>query len=307
MKIFLTGGSGMVGHAILANAGSTAHEFIAPSSRDLDLRNRSAVLAAFERFEPDAVIHAAGRVGGIAANIAAPADFLIANMDMGLNVVEAARQVEIPRILNLGSSCMYPHDAASPLCEDILGTGQLEPTNEGYALAKLAVARAGVFANQQDKETRFKTIIPCNLYGPHDKFDPLKSHLIPAVVRKVHEAQTQNLPSVEIWGDGSARREFMYVGDLAAFILDALERFDALPDVLNVGPGFDHSVKEYYEAVAAAVDWDGHFTFDLNRPVGMRQKLLDISAQTRFGWAPETTLRDGILLTYRYFLDHVRE
>ncbi len=303
MKVFLTGGRGMVGRAIQDHAGAAAHTIVAPTSADLDLTNRDAVTAVVTSEAPDLVIHSAGRVGGIQANMANPAAFLADNMDMGFNTVLAARTAAVPKLLNLGSSCMYPHNAPNPLHEDSLGKGELEPTNEGYGLAKLAVARLCDFVDQGSDALSYKTLIPCNLYGLHDKFDPKVSHLVPAIIRKLHEAKQSDAETVEIWGDGSARREFMFSDDLADGVWAAVAGFDSLPQTMNIGLGYDYSINEYYAEAAKVIGWGGEFTHDLSRPTGMKQKLLDVSAQTAFGWSPSTSLADGIAQTYAHFQD----
>lgn len=289
----------MVGRNFRAQ--SPALQIHAPSRRELDLRNKAAVFDYILNLKPDVIIHAAGRVGGIAANIADPYPFLIENLEIGANVIDGAMRAHVPRLLNLGSSCIYPKDVAGELREDMILTGPLEPTNEGYALAKVAALRLCEFASRQ-YGLAYKTAIPCNLYGLHDNFHPQSAHLIPAIIRKVHQAKAQGLSTVEIWGDGSARREFMYSGDLANYLSFAIHHFDALPGLMNVGVGNDHSVLEYYETVSAVIGWSGRFSFDLSRPAGMRRKLVSTQRQTTMGWQPGTTLLDGIRLTYEHFL-----
>ncbi len=306
MKLFLTGGRGMVGRAIQDHAAASGHQIVAPGSDGLDLTDRAAVFAAIAGAAPDLVIHAAGRVGGIQANMADPAAFLTDNMDMGVNVVLAARAAGVARLINLGSSCMYPHDAPNPLHESSLGKGELEPTNEGYGLAKLAVARLCDFVSRGEA-CDYKTLIPCNLYGLHDKFDPKVSHLVPAIIRKLHEAKRSHAATVEIWGDGTARREFMFSGDLADGIWHAVTHFEALPGCMNIGPGHDHSINDYYAEAARVIGWAGTFTHDLSRPTGMKQKLLAVDRQGALGWAPRTSLRDGIARTYAHFLEREDE
>ncbi len=302
MKVFLTGGRGMVGRSLQEHPGAATCRIVAPDSRNLDLTDRPAVMAAMAEQRPDLVIHAAGRVGGIQANMADPAAFLADNMDMGFNVVLAARDAGVPRLLNLGSSCMYPHDAPNPLIEESLGKGELEPTNEGYGLAKLAVARLCDFVSRGG-DLRYKTLIPCNLYGRHDKFDPRVSHLVPAIIRKLHEARESGAETVEIWGDGTARREFMLSDDLADGVWHAVRNFDTLPGLMNIGLGYDYSINEYYAEAAKVIGWSGTFVHDLDRPTGMKQKLLDVGRQTAFGWSPGTSLRDGVAATYAHFLE----
>ncbi len=301
MKVFLTGGRGMVGRAVQDDPAAAGHSIVAPSSAELDLTDRAAVMAAVAAEKPDLVIHAAGRVGGIQANMAHKAGFLTDNLDMGVNIVKAASAAGVPKLINLGSSCMYPHDAPNPLSEDSLGKGELEPTNEGYGLAKLAVARLCAFVSEEQPTLSYKTLMPCNLYGLHDKFDPKVSHLVPAIIRKVHEAKVSGAETVEIWGDGTARREFMFAGDLADGIWYAVDRFDDLPGFMNIGLGHDHSVTDYYTEAARVIGWDGQFTHDLTKPTGMKQKLVSIARQEAFGWTPKTSLAEGIALTYAYF------
>jgi GDP-L-fucose synthase len=300
--VLLTGGSGMVGHNVAEFPAAADWKLVTPTSRELDLRDAQATADFVRKLKPDVVIHAAGRVGGIQANIAAPVDFLVTNLDLGRNIVMAARAAGVPRLLNLGSSCMYPREAANPLVESSVLHGELEPTNEGYALAKIAVARLCQYASRENPALSYKTLIPCNLYGPHDKFDPKHSHLVPAIIHKVHTAKAQSLPEVEIWGDGSARREFMFAPDLADAIWRAVASFDTLPDMMNVGVGRDHSVNDYYRIAARVIGWDGRFVHDTSKPAGMRQKLVSIERQTAWGWAPRTGLEEGIRATYNHYL-----
>jgi len=287
----------MVGKNILEHKSASAHQFFAPSSAELNLFNFEAVKAYITKVKPDLIIHAAGRV----ANMAHPVAFLLENLDMGRNLVWAARQCGVKRLINLSSSCVFPRNAPNPLKEELLLQGELEPTNEGYALAKIVVARLCSYISAESSEFRYKTLIPCNLYGRWDKFAPEHSHMVPAVIRKVHEAKLKGESSVEIWGDGTARREFMYAGDLAACIHRAVTDFDAVPDLMNVGPGEDHSVNEYYQAVAQVVGYKGAFTHNLSKPVGMARKLVDVSRLNAWGWRPATQLQDGIAAAYEFF------
>jgi len=198
---------------------------------------------------------------------------------------------------------MYPRAAPNPLREDMVLKGELEPTNEGYAIAKIAIQRLCAYLKKGRPELAYKTLLPCNLYGKWDKFNPTHSHMIPAVIRKLFEAQRDGKKTVEIWGTGKARREFMYAGDLADFIAYAIDRFDAMPDLLNVGLGFDYAVDEYYQAVARAIGYTGSFSHDDTKPEGMERKLVDISALEAFGWKARTSLEEGIGMTYKYFLE----
>lgn len=301
MKIFLSGGSGMVGKNILEHPMSKDHEILAPRRAELDLLDEEAVAAFIERSLPDVVVHAAGTVGGIQANMAAPVSFLSDNLRMGMNVILGARRAGIPKLLNIASSCIYPRAAPNPLREETVLTGELEPTNEGYAIAKIACVRLCEYIQRESPELLYKTIIPCNLYGRYDKFDPEKSHMVPAVIRKIHDAVRSGVEAVDIWGTGEVRREFMYAGDLADFVYAAIARFDELPQNLNIGLGHDHSIMEYYQTIAKALRFNGRFVHDLSKPQGMNQKLVDITLLKRFGWTPKTTLESGIAQTYDFY------
>lgn len=301
-RILLTGGSGMVGRNIVEHAASGHREFLTPGSRELDLCNYAQVEAYIAEHRPDVVIHAAGLVGGIQANIAAPVDFLVKNLDMGRNVVMASKAVGVPQLLNLGSSCMYPRNAPNPLSEEMVLQGELEPTNEGYAIAKVVTARLCQYVRREDSHCDYKTLIPCNLYGRFDKFAPQHSHLIPAIIHKVHGAKVAGLETVDIWGDGTARREFMYAGDFADAVMHAIDSFATLPEMTNIGLGHDFSINEYYEIAADVIGWRGRFEHDLSKPVGMKQKLVSIEKQITWGWQAKSRLEDGIARTYDYYL-----
>jgi len=303
MRIFLTGGRGMVGQNFIEHATAVEHEILAPNRDALDLRDFDAVSRCIKDHMPDAVVHAAGRVGGIQANMREPVAFLLENMDMGRNVVLAARQAGVKRLLNLGSSCMYPRNAPNPLREEAVATGELEPTNEGYALAKIMVARLCDYIGREDRPYQYKTLIPCNLYGRHDKFDPAHSHLVPAVIHKIHQAKINGASEVDVWGTGKVRREFMYAGDLADCMWHALEHFDTLPSSLNVGLGYDLSVLNYYQAVANIVGYTGTFAHDLTKPEGMAQKLVSTDKLEAWGWHAKTSLEEGLAQTYQFYLE----
>lgn len=302
MKILLTGASGMVGRNLLAHPAAARHAWLTPGSGELDLLDFAAVRRYLQASQPDLVIHAAGRVGGIQANLREPVRFLVDNLDMGRNVLLAAAETGITRLLNFGSTCMYPRGRQQALREDDVLTGELEPTNEGYALAKITVARLAAYLARENPLLQYKTLIPCNLYGPHDKFDPRWSHMIPAIIDKLHRAKTTSQDSVEIWGNGEARREFLYAGDLAAAVLRAVEDFAALPPLMNIGLGHDYTVNEYYAIAAEVVGYRGGFHHDLSRPTGMERKLSDTSLATRWGWQPAHTLAQGLAKTYDYYL-----
>ena len=302
MRILLTGGGGMVGRNLLEHPSISSFEVIAPSSNELDLLDFKTVQNYLCKHEPDMVIHAAGKVGGIQANMREPVSFLMDNLDMGRNIVWAAHQAGVKQLINLGSSCMYPRNHQEPLVEDMVLKGELEPTNEGYALAKVVVARLCEYIMREDSRYQYKTLIPCNLYGRYDKFDPSNSHLIPAIIHKVYQAKLANQSEVEIWGDGTARREFMYAGDLADVIVRAINEFESLPNLMNLGLGHDYTINKYYQAAAEVLGYKGSFTHNLDKPVGMERKLVDVKLQESWSLSAQYTLQEGIKKTYEYYL-----
>ncbi len=295
----------MVGRNVVERAAFADWTIAAPTHRDLDLTDYATTLAYMRDFRPDVVVHAAGRVGGIQANMAHPVAFLADNVDMGRNVVLAAYRSGVKNLLNLGSSCMYPREGENPLREEMILAGPLEPTNEGYAIAKIYTLRLCEYLRREDDALQYKTFLPCNLYGRYDHFDKARSHLLPSIIVKIHEAMTTGANTVQIWGDGTARREFMYVGDLADAIAAALGDFKATPDLMNVGLGHDYTILEYYEAVRDVIGWSGRFVFDTTRPTGMKRKLVDVTRQRQWNWSPKVSLREGIARTYRYFLEEI--
>ena len=302
-RILLTGGGGMVGRNILEHPAIKDFEVLAPRSKELDLRDFSSVQKYMAEQKLDFVIHAAGKVGGIQANMREPVGFLLENLDMGRNVVLASYQAGVKQLINLGSSCMYPRNCSKPLTEEMMLKGELEPTNEGYALAKVVTARLCDYIVREDTSYQYKTLIPCNLYGRYDNFDPKHSHLLPAIIHKVHQAKVNNEPMVEIWGDGSARREFMYAGDLADAIVSAIKNFETLPSYMNFGLGHDYTINEYYQAAAAVMDYRGTFVHDITKPVGMARKLVSVDRQLAWGWQSKSDLTSGIQNTYKFYLE----
>ncbi|WP_134724674.1 NAD-dependent epimerase/dehydratase family protein [Paracoccus luteus] len=289
MRVWLTGGSGMLGATIrhLAPQVAPGVTLLAPARADLDLTDRVAVADWLAANPVDAVIHAAARVGGIAANIADPAGFLTENLRINDAVINGAARAGVPRLMFLGSSCMYPRDHRQPLVEGDILAAPLEPTNEGYALAKITGARLCEYLSRR-AGVAYRTLIPCNLFGTRDHFGAASAHLLAAAITKVVDAQDAGRDVVEIWGSGTARREFMDADHLARFILSALPRLADLPPLLNVGADEDRSVNDYYAMVARAADWGGRFTHDLSRPEGMRAKLMSSARARAWGYVPPT-------------------
>ena len=307
MKVLVTGGNGMLGRAVRRLAEGRADlEIFAPGRADVDLSDRAAVDACMASGGFDAVVHLAARVGGIQANIASPADFYLENTIINTNVIDSAHRHGIQTLINIGSSCMYPKDHGESLSEGDILAAPLEPTNEGYAISKIAAAKHCSYLSQQYGRD-YRTLIPCNLYGPGDDFAPERSHLLAAVIKKISDAVEAGANEVEIWGDGTARREFLFVDDLAGYVLDCLDRVADLPDMLNVGAGTDETVNDYHRIAAEIIGYTGGFTHDLSRPVGMKRKLLDISLARQHKWRPSTPLGDGLAQTYAFYRNGLNE
>jgi GDP-L-fucose synthase len=305
LKILITGSNGMVGKNIAEHVNSKSFEILTPSSKELNLLDRENVDNYLKNNNPNIVIHCAGIVGGIQANMANPVKFLVDNTQIGLNIVMGSKDANIKQFINMSSSCMYPREAINPLGEELILKGELEPTNEGYALSKITSTRLCEYINKEDDSFNYKTIIPCNLYGKYDKFDPKHSHMLPAVIKKIHDAKINNQDTLDIWGDGEARREFMYAEDLADFIYYALENFTDMPQNINVGLGTDYTINEYYKAISKVIGYEGEFIHDLSKPIGMKQKLIDDTQLQTFGWKYKTSLDDGIKKIYKYYLEEV--
>lgn len=306
INILLTGSGGMVGRNIIDLKPDHINLFT-PDFHQLNLLNYDQVFTYLKKNKPDIIIHAAGIVGGIQANINHPVKFLRENTLMAHNLIWAAYENKVRYFLNLGSSCMYPAAATNPLKEELILTGKLEPTNEGYALSKIFAQRFCSYINTESGSQNYKTIIPCNLYGKYDKFDAEWGHMIPSVIQKIHKAKIMEEAFVSIWGDGKARREFLYAEDLADFIWTAVERIDEIPELLNVGLGHDYTINEYYKAIAEVIGYTGEFQHDLSKPVGMKQKLVDTHLLRQINWTPKTDLKEGLTKTYNYFLRNINK
>ena len=305
LKILITGATGMVGKNLIEHESIKKFNILSPNSSELNLLNYEEVHDYIANNLPDLIVHAAGKVGGIQDNMSNPVDFLVQNMDMGRNIILSAQSNGVKKLINLGSSCIYPKYAKNPIKEELLLTGELESTNEGYALAKILVMKLCEYIANEDSKFIFRTILPCNLYGKYDKFDPKHSHMVPAVIKKIHEAKEKQVYEIDIWGDGTAKREFMYAADFADFLIFAIENIEKLPQNLNVGVGQDYSINEYYALIANLVGYKGKFTNDTSKPTGMQQKLIDISKLNDLGWRHSTSLESGLKKTYNYYLNEV--
>lgn len=302
-KIYIAGHKGMVGSAIwraLTAAGYT--KLIGQTSQQLDLRNQDAVNEFMEKTTPDVVIVAAAKVGGILANSQFQYQFLLENLQIQNNIIDAAHRNNAKKLIFLGSSCIYPKLAQQPLTEDSLLTGPLEPTNEGYAIAKIAgVKLCQHIKNQYNKD--FVSLMPTNLYGSNDNFDLKSSHVLPAMIRKFHDAKLDNNAPVTLWGSGTPMREFLYVDDLAQAVLFAMQ--NQLPDHLyNVGTGTDITIKQLATTIQKAIGHTGPIIWDSTKPDGTPRKLMDVSKLKQAGWQYTTNLEQGIAKTYQWFLDN---
>jgi len=299
-KIFVAGHRGMVGSALMRRLETEAFSNIVTRERaQLDLADQSAVAKFFEEERPDIVIVAAAKVGGIKANSDYPVEFLVENLQIQNNVTCAAHEHGMRKLLFLGSSCIYPKFAPQPIPESALLTGPLEQTNEAYAIAKIAGIKL-CQAFSREYGANFISAMPTNLYGPDDNFDLDTSHVLPALLRKAHEAKMRNDRKLIVWGSGKPRREFLHVDDLASACLLLLEKYDS-PEIINVGCGEDISIRELAELICDVVGFDGELAWDATKPDGTPRKLLDISRIRALGWKPAIPLRDGIARTYDWF------
>lgn len=303
-RIFVAGHRGMVGNALVRRLASENCEVMTAPRDKLDLVDQQSVREWMARERPEVVVIAAAKVGGILANDTFPADFLYQNLMIEANLIEASCQVGVAKLLFLGSSCIYPKFAAQPINEDALLTGPLEPTNEWYAIAKIAGIKL-CQAYRRQHQVDFISAMPTNLYGPGDNFDLASSHVMPALIRKAHEAKLACAPSFEIWGTGTPRREFLHVDDLADACIFLLKHYsDPLP--LNVGCGNDIAIGDLAETVARIIGFKGQVTRDTSKPDGTPRKLLDCARLTALGWQPRIALADGIADAYRDFLGSSR-
>ena len=316
MKIYLAGHRGMVGRAILRRlearrAGRNDITLITATHAELDLTDQAAVGSFMAQQRPDVVILAAAKVGGIHANNTYPAEFIYENLMIECNVIHQAFEAGVQRLLQLGSSCIYPKAAPQPMREDALLTGPLEPTNEPYAIAKIAGIKICESYNRQHG-TDFRSVMPTNLYGPGDNFHPENSHVLPALIRRFHEAREAGLDEVTIWGTGQPMREFLHVDDMAAASLFVLDLDKAIYDAntdpmlshINVGTGEDITILDLAKIVARITEFKGHIATDPEKPDGAPRKLMDINRLSDMGWRAQIGLENGIADTYRWFLDH---
>ena len=303
-KIFIAGRGGQVGSAIERKFRAEGFEnIVGLRSRELDMREQAAMREYFKREKPEYVVLAAAKVGGIMANIQAPAEFLYDNLAIQNNIIECSRIYGVKKLLFLASSCIYPRLSPQPMKEEYLMDGKLEPTNEGYAIAKIAGLKMCQYYNTQ-YGTDYISVMPCNIYGYGDNFSPIRSHVVAALIRKVHDAKLSGAKSIPMWGTGVARRELMFVDDLADACFYLFNSYSG-NEFFNVGTGSDVSIKELVELIMDVEDYHAELEFDPSKPDGMPQKLLDVSKLTDAGWSAKTSLREGLEKTYKYFLEVV--
>lgn len=300
-KIYVAGHRGMVGSAIVRELEKKGYtNIVTKTSKELDLRRQEQVEAFFAEEKPEYVFLAAAKVGGIMANSKHPADFMYDNMILEMNVIRSAYENQVKKLMFLGSSCIYPRMAPQPMPESCLLTSALEQTNEAYALAKISGLKYCEYLNKQ-YGTDYISVMPTNLYGPNDNYHPEHSHVLPALIRRFHEAKENNLAEVVIWGTGTPLREFLYVDDLAEACVYLMNNYSG-DETVNLGTGKEVTIKELAETVKEVVGYEGNLTFDTTKPDGTPRKLLDVSKLEKLGWKYHTELKDGIKLAYEDFL-----
>jgi GDP-L-fucose synthase len=305
-RVWVAGHRGLVGSAIVRRLGrEPISDLVTATSAEVDLRRQEPTEEFVARIRPDVVFLAAARVGGIHANRSAQGEFLYDNLMIGANVLDACRRFGAVKAVVLGSSCVYPRQALQPISEEALLTGPLEPTNEGYAIAKIAALElARMYRRQYGMDAI--ALMPTNVYGPGDNFDLMSSHVLAALLRKIHEAKAAGRDSVDVWGTGTPRREFLHVDDLADAAVFCARHYSG-EGHLNVGTGTDVTIRDLAQLIADVVGWSGNLQFDTSMPDGMRRKLLDVSRLTELGWRARIGLREGIEETFRWFVEHYVE
>jgi GDP-L-fucose synthase len=302
-RIWVAGHRGMVGSAVTRMLESQGRKVLKVDRSILDLRHQPEVEFWIRANQPTSIIFAAAKVGGILANSSYPADFIYDNLTIQTNIIHGAHKAGVDRLVFLGSSCIYPKFAPQPIMESALMTGPLEPTNEWYAIAKIS----GIMACQAYRRQygrRYISVMPCNLYGPNDNFDLETSHVIPALLRKFHEAKISGASEVVVWGTGNPLREFLHVDDLARGVVYCLDHYDEYEHI-NCGAGYDVSIREIAETISRVVGYEGKILFDTSKPDGTPRKIMDGSRIRSLGWKPEISLEDGLLSLYRWYLENV--
>lgn len=305
-KIYVAGHTGLVGSAIVRELTRRGYDNLCFISHDsLDLRSQAQTETFFEKEKPDYVFVAAATVGGLVINDKLPATFFYDNMAIGMNVINAAYKSNVKKLLYMGSSCIYPKFAEQPIKEEALLTGALEKTNEAYAISKIACLKMCEFYNRE-YGTDFISCMPCNAYGPGDSFDPEGSHVVPALIRKFHEAKMNNIPEVVMWGTGKPIREFIFIDDIAKAAVFLMEHYSG-NETVNVGTGTEYSIGELAAIIKGVVGYEGNIVNDFSKPDGTPRKLVDSSKIFGLGWKPETSFEEGIRITYQDFIDNIEK
>jgi GDP-L-fucose synthase len=302
--ILVTGGSGMVGRALLARLRADGYaSVLAPSSKQLDLRDQAATQRYFAEHRIDYVFHLAGHIGGIGASVSYPVEFLYENLMIAVNGVNGARAAGVRKLVFLSSSCVYPRDCPQPMREDAILTGPFEPTNEGYAIAKVAAMKLCEYCNTQ-YGTNFLNLMPCNLYGYGDHFEPERSHVVSALIYKFHRAKLSGAPAVDVWGSGATRRELLFVADLVDAVLHFMLNVQAkdVGGFVNIGLGEDMAIRDLADLIKDIVGYSGKLVFDPSKPDGMPRKLMDVSRAARLGWRAKIKIPEGLRLTYDWYV-----
>src|SRR5215216_6592658 len=302
-RVWVAGHRGMVGAAVVRRLASERCELLTVGRGEVDLRRQAEVESWMRRARPQAVVLAAATVGGILANDTRPAEFLYDNLAIQTNIIHAAKLAEVEKLLFLGSSCIYPRLAEQPIREEALLTGPLEPTNEWYAVAKIAGIKMGQ-AYRRQYGCDFISAMPTNLYGPHDNFDLMQSHVVPALMVKAHAAMRSRAPAIEVWGTGAVRREFLYVDDAADGMVWLMQNYSD-EGIVNLGPGSDVAIRDLVGLICNVVGYKGGIQFDSSRPDGVPRKMVDTNFAASLGWRARTPLRDGLAATYRWYVDNV--
>ena len=306
-KILITGSNGMVGKNLMPLINKNKNLYLIPTSKELNLLNKKNVRSYLSKHKIDIVLHLAAKVGGIQANINNNFEFFLDNTIMNINLISECYNFKISKFINVASTCIYPANIKAKLKENMLFDGKLEKTNEGYALSKINSLKLCQYINKKNKNLSYKTIIPCNMYGPFDKFDPTNSHLVPAIIHKIVEAKNRNQDEVTIWGSGNARREFMFASDFGKILLKIINNFDQIPEVINIGTGKDYKISEYYKIIARLLSWKCKWRYDNSKPEGMKRKLADTKYQNKLNLMPNTNLEIGIKKTIKYYLKTLDE
>ena len=299
MRTLVLGASGLIGSEVTASLLRKNKKVFYPDSKQLNLKNYEDILSYLKVNEIDNVYLCAAKVGGILANKENPVDFFQENMIIGMNVIKASYYANVKKLINLGSTCIYPKDCPQPMKEEFLLTGELEPTNEAYALAKISTLKLCEYYNRQFG-TNFVSVMPTNIYGTNDNFNPKTSHALPSMIRKIHEAKVNNVKFIEVWGDGTPIREFMYVEDLSDALLYIMDNYDSSEGIINIGTGKGETISDLYKTVMKVIGYEGELRFDLSKPNGTPIKICDITKLNNIGWKSNTSLEDGILKTYNY-------